>query len=702
MSWQQPLYDAHRLSEETKALRNPLATQQRPTDRPSIRPTFYPQEIRYHLDNLPPLSLHFQGARTDLRPQLLPSETMPSYERVVYSTVWPGIDLIFYGNQTHSKYDLLVQPGANIGQIQFTYEGGDDLTLTEQGDLHLYTPHGIWYEQKPISFQWIDGQKYNIPTSFQLLSAHSFGFTVGEYDPSLPLLIDPVVFYVTYLGGSDLDEGRGITVDSSGNAFVTGVTESTNFPVTSGAFQTMRQGILAFVSKFNAAGSSLLYSTYLGGFNIDEGFAIAIDASNNAYITGNTMSTNFPVTSGAFQTLSPSSLTVNAFVSKLNPTGSSLLYSTLIGGAADTFSGGKGIAVDASNQAYISGDTNTGSYPTTTGAFQTLFGGGTADAFVTQLNAAGSALIYSTLLGGSDTDQGNGIALDASNQAYICGETESTNFPTTSGAFQLTLRGSSDAFITKFNATGSSLLYSTYLGGATVESGAGIDLDEAGNAYVTGQTSSFTSFPVTNNAFQTIGSSIDAFVTKLNATGTAPIYSTYLGGSSIDQGFGIAVDSFGKAWVTGVTLSVDFPLTSDAFQDSNAGAFDVFITQMSYSGQGICFSSYLGGSAPDQGQDAAVDSQNIAYFTGDTMSNNFPTTSQAFQTSSGASSTDAFVAKIGPLTAVGATGPTGPSGATGPTGATGDSGARGPRGRRGPRGPRGPRGVQGGGGELSL
>ncbi|MCS1350584.1 SBBP repeat-containing protein [Mechercharimyces sp. CAU 1602] len=608
------------------------------------------------------------------------------YQKVIYQDIWPGIDLIFSGNQQQLKYDLFVYPGASIKDIRFIYDGGEGLTCSEHGDLIVQTGCGILYEKKPVSFQWNQQDRLELPTSFHLYPDQTIGFEIEEgYNPEKLLVIDPIVFFSTFLGGSSRDIGTGIAVDSSGNSYVTGLSRSTNFPVTSGAFQTINIGESVFVTKFNPSGSSLIYSTLIVGDAIDQGNAIALDADQNAYITGLTTSNNFPITSGAFQSMLRGE--TNAFVTKLNADGSSLLYSTYLGGSGGEETAGDGIVTDLNRNAYVTGFTCSSDFPVTTGAFQTVYGGGLSDGFVTKLNATGTALVYSTYLGGLQEDTACGIALDENNQAYVTGTTFSTNFPTTPGAFQTILPTNpqiliSDAFITKLNTTGTSLVYSTFLGGNSDDFGNGISLDGGNNAYVTGLTRS-SDFPITESAFQTIigEQNFSAFVTSLNAEGSSLNYSTFLG--DVSEGFGIAVDEFGAAWVTGCTSSDNFPITSDAFQDRLGnpvfgGITDAFITQISYSGRGLVFSSYLGGNSADEGRAVALDLEQNAYFTGCTFSVNFPVSFNAFQRNFGPTgiiSEQAFVFKLGSLTVPGPTGPTG---------------------ARGPRGPRGPRGKSGG------
>jgi Big-like domain-containing protein/beta-propeller repeat-containing protein len=464
---------------------------------------------------------------------------------------------------------------------------------------------------------------------------------------------NPALLYSTYLSGSGDDRGHGIAVDAAGNAYVTGFTNSINFPTTGGVFQpAVSVGQDVFVTKLDPTGSGLVYSTYLGGNNADQGLGIALDAGGNAYVTGFTQSTNFP-TFAAFQTTLRG--VADAFVTKLNPTGSGLVYSTYLGGSDNDQ--GFGIALDASPipNAYVTGLTQSTNFPTTAGAFQTTFGGGTSDAFVTKLNPTGSGLVYSTYLGRSSSEQGRGIALDASPipNAYVTGFTNSTNFPTTAGAFQTTFGGGiSDAFVTKLNPLGTALVYSTYLGRSLEEQGLGIALDASPtpNAYVTGFTFS-SNFP-TVAAFQTtFGGVADAFVTKLNPTGSGLVYSTYLGGLTSDEGFDIGVDAVGNAYVTGFTQSTNFP-TFAAFQTTFGGGVDAFVTKLNPTGSGLVYSTYLGGSSSEQGFGIALDPSPIpnAYVTGLTNSTDFPTTPGAFQTTS-AGGIDAFVTKIGSVAA---------------------------------------------------
>jgi beta-propeller repeat-containing protein len=586
---------------------------------------------------------------------------VPTYAKVHYRSVYPGIDLVYYGNQRQLEYDFVVAPGADPKRIVLGFEGADKLEIGPQGDLALHAGGGVLRQRKPFVYQEIDGQRQEIDGTYVLKGANRVGFQVAAYDVKRPLVIDPVLFYSTYLGGSGSDFGLGIAVDTSGNAYVTGLTTSANFP-TLGAFQPTIVGPSdAFVTKLNPTGSGLVYSTYLGGSADDQGIGVAVDTSGNAYVTGHTFSSNFPFTTGAFQT-SFGGGTLDAWIAKLSASGSVLLYSTYLGGSAEEF-GGQAIAVDSAGTMYVTGATRSTNFPTTVGAFQTTRHGA-QDAFVTKLNPGGSGaadLVYSTYLGGNDAastfpEGGFGIAVDVFGRIYVAGRTGSTDFPTSIGAFQTALKGREDAFVTKLNPAGggaADLVYSTYLGGSGIDhascgGGPGaLALDPSGAAYVTGLTDS-VDFPTTNGAFQPSyqGGTFDAWVAKLDPLGVSLMYSTYLGGSGEDRGCGIAVDPMNNAYVSGHTASTDFP-TLNAIQSAFAGVQDAFVTKINPTGTALIYSTYLGGTGDDVGFGIALDAlpNPNAYVSGFTASTDFPTTAGAFQTSN-AGSYDAFVAKI--------------------------------------------------------
>ncbi|MCG3194070.1 MAG: hypothetical protein DIJKHBIC_03327 [Thermoanaerobaculia bacterium] len=484
----------------------------------------------------------------------------------------------------------------------------------------------------------------------------SFPVTTGAYGPAMAGDHDSFVTklsiggdslsYSTFLGGAGSFSGSGwsqsLTTDSSGSVYVTGRTYSSSFPTGAGSYDTAHNGgDDAFVTKLNAAGTSLVYSTFLGGSGGDWGNGIASDASGNTYVSGYTLSSNFPTTAGAYDTSHNGGFDV--FVTKLNATGTGLIYSTFLGGSG--WDRGRGIALDTSGSAYVTGHTDSTGFPTTAGTYDTTFNGG-EDAFVTKLNATGTGLVYSTLLGGSNGDAGYAIALDNSGTALVTGSTSSADFPATAGAYDTSHNGNDDAFVAKVNTTGTGLLFSTFLGGSSKDDATAITLDASGIAFVTGYTWS-ADFPTTGGAFDTShNGNYDAFVAKVNTTGTGLVFSTFLGGSDSDAGFGIAVDAMGTAFVTGYTRSTDFPATADAFDTSHNGNSDAFVAKVNTTGTGLLFSTFLGGSDNDLGYAIALDALGSAYVTGLTDSSDFPASPGAFQDSTPSGDGSVFVAKL--------------------------------------------------------
>jgi hypothetical protein len=621
------------------------------------------------LDQLPGRTNYFRGND--------PSKwttNVETFAKVRYTNVLQGIDLVYYGNQGQLEYDFVVSPDADARQISLKFSGARNLHVERQtGDLVLRAGREEIRFHKPIAYQNddVDG-KHLVSADYILDARDRVRFALGQYDRSKPLVIDPTLSYSTYLGGSSNDYGTAITVDSTGSAYVTGYTNSTNFPVTAGAFQTTCGGgcsgttVDAFISKLDPTGSFLEYSTYLGGSANDYGNGITLDASGNAFIVGQTFSKDFPTTAGAFQTkCSPDNCASgDVFVTELDSTGSNLMYSTYLGGTGKNQ--GNAIVLDTTGNAYITGYTQSITFPVTAGAFQTTCKCSQSVAFVTKLNNKGSALIYSTYLGGTNGDVGYGIVLDSSNNAYLTGYTQSFNFPTTPGAFQTSLGANRAAWITKLNSTGTALVYSTYLGGVTSVTtpceacGTAIAVDSSGNAYVCGLTAE-SNFPITPGAYQTVFASSpnghDAFLTELNPTGSGLIFSTYLGGSGDDGATGIGLDPSGGVWLKGNTKSSDFPITPGAFQTVNRGVFDAFVAELNSTGSQLLYSTYLGGTETEFGGATAVlalDNQNPpnVYVTGYTNSTNYPVVAGSLQTSN-AGQNDAFVSKLSPSPNVG-------------------------------------------------
>jgi hypothetical protein len=619
---------------------------------------------------------------------------VPTSKAVLYKNLYKNIDLKVYGIEKQIEYDWIVKPGGNPEDIRVEYKNVKNTRIDDEGNLLIETDFGELMHKKPVSYQQIcmehgarstghnpggtvqcashsvhgagvgaglracPNERKDVNVTFKKMGKNIYGFAVGEYDKRVELIIDPVVLaYSTYLGGENQDNGCSIAVDSSGNAYVTGSTESTTYP-TLNPYQANQGGTDAFITKIDttqSGASSLIYSTYLGGGGSDLGASIAVDGSGNAYVTGDTDSADFPCLN-QYQTYQGGS---DAFVTKIdtNQSGaSSLIYSTYLGGGSSDF--GTGIAVDSSGNAYVTGWTDGTDFPCKN-QYQTVQG--LHDAFVTRIDTTQSgvsSLIYSTYLGGISFDYGSGIAVDSSGNAYVIGRTNGPDFPC-QNQYQ-TDQGSSDAFVTKIdtNQSGvSSLIYSSYLGGGDFDHGWGIAVDNSGNAYVTGRTDS-TDFPCKNQYQNDPGDSTwDGFVTRIDTTQSGVsslIYSTYLGGGSYDKSVAIAVDNSGYAYVAGWTESTDFPCKNQYQTDQ--GTWDVFVTKIDTNQSGassLFYSTYLGGGIWDYGEGLAVDSSGNVYVTGRTFSPDFPTLNQ-YQADQG--SWDTFITKliytIGPLPTV--------------------------------------------------
>ncbi len=604
------------------------------------------------LDELPGKSNYFIGSD----PRLWRTG-IPHYAEVRYRSIYPGIDLTYYGNPQQLEYDFAISPGANPERICFHIKGPDGavpLQLDPQGNLLVGVSGGEFRYLRPVAYQIIgvgkQTRRQSVISHYVIQKNGDIRIQVGPYDHRKGLIIDPTLVYSTYLGGSGSDSATSIAIDGSGNAFITGGTTSSNFPTSNPEQKATGGGSDVFVTEMNPSGGSLVYSTYIGGSNFDKGTSIAIDSSGNAYVTGYTSSANFPTTSKAFSTTYQGNGNSEAFVLKLNSGGSALGYSTYLGGSGGDF--GQGIAVDSGGNAYITGSTQSANFPVAN-ALQGTSGGG-SDAFVTKLDPAGATLLYSTFLGGSTSDSGQAIAVDNAGEAYVTGFTFSTNFPTRS-PLQAANNGGADAFVTKLNAAGSQLVFSTYLGGSADDRGLGLTLNAGGNVFITGSTQS-PNFPTTSGAYQTTpGGNTDAFVAQVNAAGSQLVYSTYLGGSDVDQGNGVGVDNAGNAYVIGSTASINFPMQTPTQSTLGEGACgspcsNAFVTALNPQGSGLVYSTYLGGNGPDYGQAIAVDSAGNAYVVGSTASSNFPAVSGAFQPSYASSGTsgNGFVAKISP------------------------------------------------------
>ncbi len=500
---------------------------------------------------------------------------IPNYACVEYSEIYPGISLAFYGTQQSLEYDFVVAPGADPNDIAVSIEGADKIELDANGDLVLHVASRKVYHRLPVSYQNVNGTKRNVTSRYVLKGGNQIGFVVEGYDASKPLVIDPVIDY----------------------------------------------------------------STFFGGIGSDEGFAVAVDATGNVYVTGTTYSSNFN-TFAPLQAINRGGK-FDAFVTRINAAGTGIVYSTYFGGGGED--AGRGIAVDSSGSVYVAGITNSQDF-TTRNAFQPAITGLAEDAFITRINAEGTGLIYSSYLGGSNIDQAFAITLDAGGDAYVAGSTASSDFRTRN-PLQPGYRGNTDVFVARVrgDSAGSSLIYSTYIGGSAFDEAYGIALDAFGNAYVTGVTSSNDYNTINPLQPNNAGGGSDAFVTKINAQGSALIFSTYLGGSAVDVAYGITVDLNTNAYVTGHTFSTDYPVFNP-LQDTNRGNADAFVTRLNASGAGFVYSTYLGGSAGDFARGIAVDANSNAYIAGRTASTDLPTRNALQPNNRG--NLDAFVARL--------------------------------------------------------
>lgn len=578
---------------------------------------------------------------------------IPTFGKVGFQDVYPGVDVVYYGNGRHLEYDFVVAPHADPRQIALHFAGAQQVHVSRSGDLVVQAPGRELTWQKPVVYQQDANGKLKVAAHFRLKhlpnGQTAVRFALGRYDTSRPLIIDPVLTYSSRLEGIP-SANASLALDSAGSVYVAGTTDDS------------RVHGVTYVLKMNPAGTAPVYLTYLGttSFSIP---AIAVDSSGSAYVAMSGMQ-DFPTTTGAYKTTQTDG--TNLAVAKLNPSGSALVYSTFIGNNKINFhnnglvgvtpNAGMAIAVDSSGSAYVTGSAGSG-FPTTAGAFQTTCNApSSANAFVTKLNPAGSALVYSTYLGGkcdlgqSTGDTGQGIAVDGSGNAYIVGATTSTDFPTTAGAFQKVNKAAANndtAFVTKLNPTGTSLVYSTLLGGSGDEAAYGIAIDGAGDAYVTGLAGS-TDFPVTPGAYQTSADGYTAFITKLDPSGASLLYSTRAGNTNV--GFAIAIDSLGYAYVTGKNMGIT-RTTIGSFQRS--GGESAFVFKLNPAGSALVYSTLLGDGSfggldtEVSGQSIAVDSNGSVYVAGRSGSSaSFPITPNAYQSVNGVST---FLTKLAPV-----------------------------------------------------
>lgn len=642
--------------------------------------------------------------RLDARPEMLANyfigadpakwfTDVPRYKHVRYTDVYPGIDIDYHSRNGLLEHDFIVAPRADPDRIRMAFHGADSIRLDAAGNLEIAIGGQRLRWKKPAIYQETAAGRRKVEGAYRLESEGRAGFSIGNYDRSKPLVIDPVVQYVTYIGRSALEVLTRVATDTAGNVYLTGSTRDPSFPISPGAYNANAGGAATgnvIVAKLNPDGAGVSYITQFGGTDRDYGVGLAVDPSGNVYLAGVTESNDFPTTLGALKTTftSQSSNRGHCFVTKLNAAGNALVYSTYLGGRGTDRC--YAVGLDPAGNAYVTGMTNSTDFPVTDGAPQTTYRGSGAevtllrllplqpgsDAFVAKLNPAGSAIVYATFLGGSDNDVGTAIAVDSQGNAYIGGVTSSTNFPVSPGAAQSTFGGNQgqaefqygDGFVAKLNPAGDRVLYSTYLGGRQTEYLLGLAVDTQGSAYVTGGTTS-TNFPTTAGSLQPAYKGLggetrmpagDAFLTKLAPNGQSLVYSTFLGGTRDDRAVSIAVDAAGKVWVAGHTLSTDFPTTGDAFQKNLSGQpandqlfiGDAFLTQIDAAGASILSSTFLGGRGGDTAISVSVLPDNSVVVGGLTASDNLPVTPGAYQRQGfganvdGSPIGDAFVARF--------------------------------------------------------
>lgn len=498
-----------------------------------------------------------------------------TFERVSFTEVYAGIDVVYYGNQRQLEYDFVVGPGADPSAISMRVDGADSLTVNEAGELVIEAGAVPVRHGKPVAYQTLNGVRHDVAASYKL-SGSTISFTVGDYDREVALVIDPIVIYWTLLDGNFGDIAQGVAVDAFGNAYLGGATSSSDFPTLNAFDSTPNANGDVFVTKLDPGGS-IVYSTYLGGGGTDDFGGIAVDASGSVVVVGGT-GFGFPVTTGAYD---PGfNLYQDGFVTKLAPSGSSLVFSTYLGGSyLDTATG---VGLDASGDIYVTGWTDSTNFPTTPGTFSRT-PHGNREGFVAKLNAAGSTLVFSTLLGGSNWDEPTGIAVDSVGSAYVTGYTMSNDYPVTGGVYDPTFNGSKDSFVTKVDPAGTSLVYSTYLNPSAWNVAVAIAVDSAGQAHVA--------------SYEEGVPAVGGLLRKFDAAGSSLVYSrSFMKASSSTSGINdVAVDADGSAYITGVTSDPAFPATADAWDPSFNGRYAAFATRLDPAGV-ITYSTFIGGN----------------------------------------------------------------------------------------------------------
>lgn len=554
--------------------------------------------------------------------------SVPSFDSVVYRDIYPGIDMKYYGSSDGVEYTFVLSAGADPSAIRLQYEGIESLSVGNNGELVAKTAWGEMIEKPPVIYQEVNGSEIEVAGSFEIIGGNTFGFVVEDYDKESELIIDPVLTFSTYFGGSGTQYGQDITYDQAGNIVVVGHTYSTDFPVEN-AYQPEKAGAAGtfdlFISKLNPVTSELVYSTYFGGTDEDKCRCVVLDAADDIYVAAQTQSGNLPTVNAYQSTLQGGFNDVYLF--KLNSEGNSIIYATYLGGAQNEQI--MGLAVDAYGCAYICGVTESLNDFDIQNAFQTIPGGGEFDGFVTKFSAAGNALVYSTFLGGDTKDEPKDIAVNSAGEAYVVGDTYSENFPDHNTLYpcQINSEGPIDAFITKFSTAGNTVEFSTFFGGTEDEWIEGVALDESSNVYLVGCVES-VDFPTLNPIQDELTpggflGGADMFVSILSGEGDALLYSTYLGGDNEDFAIDIGLGPDGAIYVNGNTYSTDFPV-ANYLDEALGGELDIVAARIAPDGSALVYSTYLGGSLDEECSALAVNSEGSVAITGYTNSTDFP------------------------------------------------------------------------------
>jgi len=569
---------------------------------------------------------------------------------IVYRELWPGIDLEYRGTVNRLKYSFHVRPGADPSRIRLRYRGATGLRVTESGALRVETPVHSFEDARPVAYQTKNGRPVAVETTCSLAADGTIGFELGEYDPELPLILDPaVLLYCGLIGGSNTDRAEAVAVDDHGNVYVTGsaISSAASFPTRTGPFVTKTSGPDVFVTKVNPSGTALVYSGFIGGSGGDQSYGIDVDASGCAYVCGDTQSDEktFPVKVGPGLSMNRNLYTADGFVAKIAASGRDLVYCGYLGNG---IAFPNDLAVDAAGAVYLTGGAGgLRPLPGKIGPDRT-YNGGPGDGFVAKVQPSGAALVYAGFIGGAAGDEGHSIAVDAAGAAYVTGTTTSDekSFPVRIGP-DLTFNGVIDAFVAKVHPNGTSLVYAGYLGGSGEDRGHGIAVDGTGSAYLTGATKSDqASFPVVVGPDLTYnGGTWDAYVAKLDASGRSLSYCGYVGGSADDLGTGVAFDSTGRVYIVGNTTSADLPLRNGP-TSTFSGNVDAFVARIAATGLRIDLCGYIGGRDRDLAMDVVVGPTDAAYVAGEAFAvSTFPVKTGPITTYS--KTYDAFVAKVG-------------------------------------------------------